>query len=87
MLDLNCAPDDVRDAARLVNALRDGDTPEVLEPLIVAASADPERFLAAAVRLLLAYRSPDTTDPGLGLHYAAANVAHLMERRASERGQ
>lgn len=81
MIDLDCTPDDVHTMARLVNGLRDGDA-HVYEPIVTAASEDPGRYLGAAVRLLLAYRSPDTADPGLGLHYAAANVAHSMEQRA-----
>lgn len=81
MLDIECTPADVHAIARLVNGLRDGDT-HVYEPLIAEASEDPGRFLGAAIRLLLAHRSPDTTDPGLGLHHAARNIAEAMERLA-----
>ncbi|GAA1480624.1 hypothetical protein GCM10009624_10640 [Gordonia sinesedis] len=79
MLDITVTSDGVRDVARLTNALRDGDTPEVLEPLVTAASADPGRFLGGALALLLTVRTPGQ-DPGLTLHHRAENVINGLER-------
>ncbi|WAC55022.1 hypothetical protein [Gordonia sp. SL306] len=80
MIDITVTPEGVRDIARLTNALRDGDTPEVLEPLIIAGSAHPGRFLGGAVALLLTVRTPGQ-DPGLTLHHRAENVIATMEAR------
>ena len=83
MIAVTITPEGVRDAARLTNALRDGDTPEVLEPLMAQASADPARFLGGALALLLTIRTPGQ-DPGLTLHHRAENVIQSMARRDPE---
>ncbi len=83
MIDLTITEDSVRDAARLTNALRDGDTPEILEPLMAAATEDPGRFLGGALALLLTVRTPGQ-DPGLTLHHRAENVIQSLNTRGGD---
>jgi hypothetical protein len=80
MITVTITAQGVRDVARLTNALRDGDTPAILEPLMASATEDPARFIGGALALLLTIRTPGQ-DPGLTLHHRAENVIQSMEAR------
>lgn len=73
------SPESVRDAVRLANALRDGDS-YPLEGLVARATADPGYFLGGAVMLLLTVRE-NGRDPGLILHERASVVVSALESR------